>query len=192
MQSCEQNPAACGGIGWHGQATGVPQPARHWLTVSASLTAAVRAVSRDFSVRRCREAWHRPFRDEAPVLGLRSFERVWTREVVLADGTTPLVFAHTIAARQALPAWPWLRGLGDRPLGEVLFEHPGVTRFPHEFRRLDARHPLYHSAARQFAAGPAGKVLSSLHLHARRSVFVLHGKRLLVTEVFLPDLLDRQ
>ena len=187
MQSCEQTPPAYGGLGWHDQAAGVPQPARHWLTVSESLTAAVRAVSREFSVHRRLEAWHLPLRDEAKALGVRPHERVWMREVVLADAGTPLVFAHTVAARRALPAWPWLRGLGDRPLGEVLFEHPGVTRLPHEFRRLDARHPLYLSAARQRPAGSSPVA----HFHARRSAFLLDGQRLLVTEVFLPELLER-
>jgi chorismate--pyruvate lyase len=188
MQSSEPVHASYAGLGWHEQAAGIPQPARRWLTVTHSLTAAVRAVSTDFAVRRRLEAWRRPLRDEAEALGVLPHERVWTREVVLADGATPLVFAHTIAARRALPAWPWLRGLGDRPLGEVLFEHPGVSRRPHQFRRLDTRHPLYHSAARTLAtAGPA----AGAFLYARRSVFVLHGQRLLVTEVFLPSLLDR-
>lgn len=181
-------PISYGGIGWHEQAAGVPAPARRWLTVPGSLTAAVRAVSREFAVRRQLEAWRRPLRDEAQALGVAARERVWTREVLLCDGPAPLVFAHTIAARSALPAWPWLRDLGDRPLGEVLFEHHEVARQPLEFRRLDARHPLYHAAARRIAAlGGAAPP----HLYARRSVFALLGERLLVSEVFLPELLSR-
>jgi chorismate--pyruvate lyase len=190
MQTIETSAAPYGGIGWHAQAAGFPAPARRWLTVSTSLTAAVRAVSADFAVRRVLEGWRRPLRDEARALGVTSHERVWTREVVLADGAAPLVYAHTIAARAALPAWPWLRGLGDRPLGAVLFDHPGVARLAHEYRRLDGRHPLYHAALRQRAASVSAPPQGG-HLYARRAAFVLHGERLLVTEVFLPELIAR-
>lgn len=180
--------AEFGNAGWGLGLASVPAAMQRWLTLGTSLTAGVRAVSAHFRVQREMEAWRRPLRDEARLLGVSKRQRVWTREVTLRDGDQPLVYAHTIAARPSLPAWPWLRGLGDRPLGEVLFEHPGVTRLPLEFRRLDARHPLYQSALRQIeVSGQRGPQC----LYARRSVFVLLGRPLLVTELFFPALLER-
>lgn len=179
---------ASGHARWHSTSTGIPALAKRWLTTTGSLTAAVRAVSTAFAVGRVFEGWRPPLIDEAPALGLKTRPLVWTREVLLRDGQTPLVFAHTVASRRAVHAWPWLRGLGDKPLGEVLFQHHGVIRRPLEFCRLDPRHPVYHRAAQQLVA--AGRTLEPA-LYARRSVFVLHGQGVLVTEVFLPELLQR-
>ena len=178
-----------GGIGWSSGPNQWPTEIRDWLTLSGSLTAGVRGVSTEFRVRRELEAWRRPWRDEAGLLGVSERERVWTREVTLRDGDVPLVYAHTIAARSALPAWPWLRGLGDRPLGEVLFEHQGVSRRPLAFRRLDARHPLFQRAQSLVFEKGCGEPES---LYARRSVFVLQQRPLLVTELFFPELFARK
>lgn len=154
------------------------------LRTPGSLTQAVRALSRDFAVRVVGEGFARPLPDEAPVLGTPARARVWSREVLLCDGGVPLVFAHTVLAREALVAWPWVRTLGRTPLGEVLFNHPRVVRLPLAFRRLDWRHPLYHAARR--ATG-----VTAARLWARRSLFGLDGQQLLVSEVFLPALLER-
>lgn len=159
---------------------------RRWLADSGSLTAALRGISDDFGVRLLAQGWAPPGRDEAALLhgGGSGPALGWVREVLLCDGATPLVFAHTAVGHADLEGWPWLRGLGRRPLGEVLFRHPRVVRLPLRFRRLDARHPLYHSA-RLAGSTDDGE------LWARRSLFRLDGRLLLVTEVFLPALLAR-
>ncbi|MDH5263692.1 MAG: chorismate lyase, partial [Betaproteobacteria bacterium] len=78
--------------------------------------------------------------------------------------------------------WRGLRGLGSRPLAEALFTDPLVARGPLEFVRIDARHPLGRRVRQVFGRDfPV--------LWARRSRFVKHGRPLLVTEVFLPELL---
>lgn len=162
-----------------------PEVAVHrWLPLEGSLTAEVRAVSAEFSVFRVQEGWQRPYLDESGAIGVLQRQRVWTRDVLLCDGRRPLVFAHSVVAEIDLPRWPCLRGLGNRPLGEVLFQHHGVKRSHLVFRRLDARHALYHAARKASGVTAAG-------LWARRSVFVLHGSPLLVTEVFLPELISR-
>ena len=64
-----------------------------------------------------------------------------------------------------------------------MFTDPLVSRGPLEFVRIDARHPLGRRARQVFGRGfPV--------LWARRSRFVKRGRPLLVTEVFLPALLD--
>ena len=72
----------------------------------------------------------------------------------------------------------------NRPLAAVLFDDPRVRRAPLEAARLDARDSRWHHAAR--ATGhddlPA--------LWARRSAFHRGGVPLLITEIFLPAILN--
>ena len=87
------------------------------------------------------------------------------------------------AARRALRGpWRLLLTLGTRPLGAALFADPRVTRRPLRFRQIRRGHALYDAASRLIDGAPAC-------LWARRSLFVFRGSRLLVTEVFLPDIL---
>jgi chorismate--pyruvate lyase len=64
-----------------------------------------------------------------------------------------------------------------------LFADPRITRFALRFRRLNRRHELYRRACELLEHSPAC-------LWARRSLFALRESRLLVTEVFLPAILD--
>jgi chorismate lyase len=180
---------------WRPTLTCSDRSVHRWLPVGGSLTAAVRAASTDFRVRLLGQGWRKAIPDEAAAVEVSARERVWTREVLLGDAARgplmPLVFAHSIVAARDLAAWPWLRGLGNRPLGDVLFEHPGVCRGTLLYRRIDGRHPLYHAASAAFLHANGKDATLAPTLWARRSVFVLHGGPLLVSEVFLPELLQR-
>jgi chorismate--pyruvate lyase len=130
-----------------------------------------------------RQGLHIPNEDEYRQLGQPTHRRALVREVVLHAGGRPVVLAHSIAAwRDLSGAWRGLRGLGSRPLAEALFTDPLVSRGALEFVRIDARHPLGRRARQVF-----GRDLPPLW--ARRSRFLKHGRPLLVTEVFLPELL---
>ncbi len=150
-----------------------------WLTEPGSLTARCQAASRHFRVRVIGHGLGAALPDEAALIGVgRGRARV--REVVLECDGVPVIFAHTVlpaAQRGHLPRW--LARLGSRSLGSLLFAYPGFRRGPIEFRRLDARHPLYRRAA---AFAPA----AGRPLWARRSLHRLGGRQVLVTEVFLP------
>jgi chorismate--pyruvate lyase len=153
-----------------------------WLTGRGSLTEALVGEFSDFNLLRLRQKFTRPYRDERRELGLRAGELALTREVLLRDGKAPLVFAHSVVARDDLTGvWRGLSRLGNRPLAEMLFRDPVVARLPMEYRKIDQRHPLYRRAKEvaDFAA-PS--------LWARRSVFIKSGRSLLVTEVFLPSM----
>jgi chorismate--pyruvate lyase len=78
--------------------------------------------------------------------------------------------------------WRGLGRLGTKPLGAALFANPHVVRKPLQFRKLLPHHALYARAAAGLAQKPAC-------LWARRSVFLLHDAPILVTEVFLPEVL---
>lgn len=156
---------------------------RDWLTHRGSLTARLRDAFPSLRVRVLRQQMLRAHADEARLLGLRADELAWVREVVLCAGEMPLVFAHSVLPRANVRgAWNLFAGLGARPLGEVLFTDPGISRGALHYRKLDSRHPLNLAASRAL-----GRALPALW--ARRSLFVRKQRGLLVTEVFLPDLL---
>lgn len=161
-------------------------PYYDWLVHVGSLTDRIRGRCAEFRVELRRQTWSRPNADERAVLGLRRGALAWVREVSLHCGERPLIFAHTVAARDSMRgAWHLLAGLGARPLGALLFADPRIARSPFRYRRLDARHPLYHGAVA--VAGPASPCPG--HFWARRSLFRRNGRAILVTEVFLPPIL---
>jgi chorismate--pyruvate lyase len=117
-------------------------------------------------------------------MSLRRKELALVREVYLYCGSTPVIFAHSVVARKDLRgAWRGLSGLGNRSLGTVLFTNPVVRRTPLRFKKLTPAHPLFKRACARLQVKPEG-------LWARRSLFSLHGQSILVTEVFLPSILE--
>ncbi len=156
---------------------------RPWLGDRGSLTRRLQARCQCFSVRRLAQTLRPAFADEWNDLGLGPRRLALIREVLLCCGDTPLVFAHSVIPRPGLTGpWQSLSHLGNKPLGAALFADPLVTRHRLQFKRLDARHPLYQAAAGQLSAPPR-------HLWARRSLFTRLGHPLLVTEIFLPEVL---
>lgn len=165
----------------------VPARLRPWLTDAGSLTARIRARCDDFRVEVVRQARVRPQVDEARALGLPLRQAVWLREVMLVADGVPVVYARSVLPARALRGpWHLCRGIGARPLGAALFSDPRVARGPLHCARLDRRDARYHRAVRalgsRLALPPA--------LWARRSVFERQARALLVSEIFLPTLLD--
>ena len=153
---------------------------RDWLDDHGSLTRRQQAICPQLRVQRLIQRIARPLSDEYRPLGMSSGQRALIRDVLLICGDTPLVFAHSVIPLPGLDGpWVGLSRLGNRPLGAALFANPKVRRFPLEYQRLDARHPLYRPAVAHLDDAPP-------HLWMRRSQFTLAGHPLLVTEVFLP------
>lgn len=162
----------------------VPSSAmRAWLVDRGSLTRRIQARCAQFRVLRMRQAHARPLKDELAPLRLKRGQLALVREVVLYCGDVPLVFAHSVLALKSLRGrWRWLRGFGGQSLGEALFSNPRVVRRPLRFKRLDSHHGL-RERARMFFHGVEPR-------WARRSIFSLEGLPILVTEVYLPAILD--
>jgi chorismate--pyruvate lyase len=156
---------------------------RAWLDDSGSLTARIRARCRAFSVAVQASGPARADADERALIGVAHGVRAHAREVYLCCGDTALVFARSLVDPDNERACRALDRLGTRPLGSALFSGTDGPRHGLRFRRLDRRHALYRSACRALAVSPAT-------LWARRSLFELHGAPLLVTEVFLPAILE--
>ena len=179
------------GSGWSDRPLGAPSALRAWLADRGSLTQHLYEASDRLQVRRILQGRGLPCLDEPGPLQVpgpgrgSGRSRVWlVREVVLACNGVPAVFAHSVISAEALRGpWRWLAGLGHRPLGEALFRDPRIRRGPITYRHLRAPDRRYRSAVAQLAA--AG-LPTPARLWARRSVFAAGGRRLLVTEVFLP------
>lgn len=163
---------------------GKPPPPTHalypWLTDRGSLSERLTKAFDSFGVRRLSQARSKPYPDERRHLGARNGEQCIVREVLLLCEGTPRVFAHSVALPRDLSgAWRGLSKLGARPLADMLFGDAAVVRHPIEYKKIDARHALYRAA---LAAVPDVRLP---RLWARRSVFMKHGRPLMVTEVFL-------
>lgn len=158
-----------------------PGRLRPWLTDRGSLTSRIVARCPAFSVKLLFQGRRRVSRDERFVSG--GARRALVREVYLNCRRTPVVFAHSILDARALRGtWRSLARLGTKPLGAALFANPRVRRFPLHYRRLNRGHDLHRRAAQALRQEPG-------ELWARRSLFMLKGSPILVTEVFLPGIL---
>lgn len=168
--------------GWSTPPFRIPRAIRHWLTDSGSLTRRLRARSVEFRVRPVATGLTRPNPDELAVLGLADGARAYVREVQLICDGVPVVFAHSVVPIASLRGgWNGVTRLGTRPLGDALFNNPKIRRRPLEYCRVLPRHPLFRSLQRELA-------FDTPFLWARRSLFCLMGRPLLVTEVFLPTI----
>jgi chorismate--pyruvate lyase len=165
---------------WREQPLGAPGWLRTWLVDQGSLTQRIVARCDDFSVQNVSLRRAYAYGDEFALVGKR--QRGLLRDVTLCCADKPVVYAHSILPYASLVgAWARLRKLGNRPLGASLFVNPEVHRESLQYRMLDSRHPLWAAAVGHIAE-------PCQSLWARRSVFVLASKRILVTEVFLPEI----
>jgi len=155
-----------------------------WLRAPGSLSRRLAALGR-FEVQALRQGVAPLLPGEAASLGVNRGRHV-VREVVLRVDGVPLVWARTVVA-SAVVRGPWraLRGLGTRPLADLLFKDASVKRsaLKSEIHRRGGRWRRRADAAWQAAVGvPWPAAL----LHARSSTFVRRGATLRVFEAFAP------
>lgn len=149
-----------------------PAEWRSWLSDSGSLTQRLVKLSQgNFRVEVVRQGWMRPTRSEAQALGMDHRQFALVREVQLIGNDQPWVFARSIIPAATLTGRQrQLKLLGNRSLGSLLFTDPSMQRGPLQISKLQLK--------------------DKRQVWARRSVFKLSGKPLLVAEVFLPELLQ--
>lgn len=168
----------------------VPPVLIPWLTDPSSLTARIRRRCGRFGVEVLYQGLGQAVRDEAILLGLRAGERVWVREVLLIADGVPVVFARSLLPRRNVRgAWNLFHGFGARPLGAALFADPAIERAPLACTRLDARDARYHRARAALSARQP-PVAMERELWGRRSLFLRHGRALMVSEFFLPAIFE--
>lgn len=152
----------------------LPRSWRRWLLDPGSLTELLVAASGgDFRVEVLAQSLRRPAREERMALGLPERRVALVREVLLHGRGKPWVYARSVVPLAVLRGrHGFLRHLGDKPLGALLFRDAAIRRGAIEVARripppLPGRPP----------SGP---------LWARRSLFHLGRQRVLVAEMFLP------
>lgn len=156
-----------------------------WLIDSHSLTMRLQKRYAHFKVIPVLVAYTKPFLDETSPLNIAVRKRVLIREVQLLGNAQLVVFAHSVLPLKSLRgAWLGLSRLGNKPLGAILFANPQVRRTPLSYKKLCPHHALYQHATKTMDNKP-------LYLWARRSVFSLKSASIMVTEVFLPQLIAK-
>jgi len=158
---------------------------RAWLVDKGSLTARLQQRYANFSVKPVAVKYAKPIRGEAVLLHSPAYKTALIREVLLFGNGQPVIFAHSVLPRASLRgAWNGLGRLGNKPLGATLFANPKVKRTPLEYKKLSRHHPISMRVAEHLSVAPSV-------LWARRSIFSLNCANIMVTEVFLPELLTK-
>lgn len=111
---------------------------------------------------------------------------IWVREIIMAINGVDAVFARSFTPLKASEGlWGGMRQLQTRPLADMLYNDPEITRSSFYSCVLDDSDPMTHSARRAL-----GQLDSTEPLLARASVFWRRGEPLLVAECFLPHFWD--
>lgn len=154
---------------------------RRWLAATGSLSARLARTGDVFSVQVLRQGRMPLQVDEAAALGVAGARQGYVREVLLkVDGQT-VVFARSVTTHaHSLGAWRSVRGLGTRPLADVLFKRSGITRQALRYQRFKPGTALPRQVQQHCPGAPRS-------LSARRSVFLRQGEPLLVMEAFVAN-----
>lgn len=172
---------------------------RQWLSAPGSLTARLRLHGK-VRVEVIDQGRRRLWPQERRALGCGVGH---VREVVLCIDERPAVWARSsVPVRAVKGPWQAIRGLGTRPLAELLFSHRAVRRGPLQALRLRGHGPAGAHMARQWgrlhpaaATVGAGKSTPSPSSSpspgpaprwARHSLFLHHSQPLQVLEAFAP------
>ena len=119
-----------------------PRHVRPWLRYRGSLTQVLRAECPSLRVQVLSEGYQRANPQEALALGIAPTRLCWVRTIVMHCRQQPWVYARTVIPNLG-PGNPWysLKQLGNQPLGEVLFNTPGLTRSDFHVSRLHGWQP---------------------------------------------------
>jgi len=158
---------------------------RKWLVHEGSLTLRLQSRYQDFCVKPLMVAYTKANQDEIFPLNINCRERVLIRNVFLIGQQAPVVFAHSVIPNEILfGRWRGLKYLGAKPLGASLFSNPKVQRTTLNYKKIGKNHPLYQELKKYFPE-------TTSSLWARRSVFKFQRANIMVTEVFLPNILTK-
>lgn len=148
---------------------------REWLFEPGSLTAKLKESAQHFSVKVLSET----------VFSLTLEQQQWlkcsaatalNREVLLLCDNIPMVYAQSWLP--TMDTQNPLHNMGERPLGDVIFQNPQLTRTDIEVARFNTQHSIQRLVTQLN--------LPKQTLLGRRSIFSLPDYQFLVCEVFLP------
>ncbi len=156
-----------------------------WLRDQGSLTRRLMNLyGNDFSVRLLSEQWVKPQIDEAQLLQIPPHQRVLLRQVQLLCARQVLVYARSVIPLKTLEGRQRrLKHLGNKPLGGALFANPRLKREMQQLATIWPRDPMFDIATSN-SPGHFDRIWG------RRSLFRIDNKPLLVSEFFLPELIQ--
>lgn len=172
---------------WHTHKFTINPPKRlkPWLYEYDSLTQQLRQrYGRSFRVEVLFEQWRPAFIEESRTLTVRADGFQLIREVALMNADQPLILARTIIPATTIDAaHRKLSGLGNRPLGEVLFSYRDLQR---QQRQICCINQQYWSKQTPYSLDIKQPIWG------RRTLYSIQQHPLLVSEFFLDDLLKSQ
>jgi len=159
----------------------IPRSLASWIYESGSLTARLRYSCGDaFNLQVLSQSWLSPFYDESQLLRLPGRRYALVREVLLCDGSQPLIMARSVMPPDVLKGSGCRLGqLGTRPLGEILFSYRELRRDRLDYAKLSAVDWLPEVAP----------LVRDEAVWGRRSLYRVAGGHVLVCEFFLSDVL---
>ncbi len=151
-----------------------------WLFDTSSLTARMISVcDGKFSVKVMSQRWQKVSADEAEVMSLSGIPSALVRKVLLCCDGQPLVYARTVIPASTIKgAQRRYANMGNRPLGAMLFADRTMQREAVQVAKLPATSEIYRYT----------KLKEDIW--GRRSVFRVAEKPILVSEYFLPELIQ--
>lgn len=161
----------------------LPVSVQSWTYEAGSLTQRLRDFyGNKVAVKILFHQWRTPFLSERRLLRLPEHGYNLAREVMLHADGKPLILARTIIPATTIQvAHRNLSHLGTRPLGEVIFAYPKLER-----RELDVTRvkPATWSPSVIAEAGIKQPIWG------RRTVYAIRHQPMLVSEFFLPEVLE--
>lgn len=168
---------------WKLQKADIPNSYQEWVLYSGSFMQRLNQQGIvDAKIQVLQQRWLRPEAEERNLLSMGLNTQALVREVLIFSEKKQWMFARTVIPRNTLTGEErQLAHLEDRPLGSVLFKDPTMKRGEFEFACF---HPgeKWHNKVTQIVK----QIFPDLW--ARRSIFFLRDKSLLLTEIFLPDI----
>ncbi len=159
----------------------IPEQAASWIYEPESITRRLRCLyNNQVDVEILFHHHSLPFLSENQLLRQSNKQYSLIREVMLRSNGSPLILARTVIPKRTLHgAQRILSRLGNKPLGEVIFSYPKLQRLemqvckiepsqwcPEIKNRIDLNHPIW----------------------ARRTIYAIKNRQLLVSEFFLPEI----
>ncbi len=161
----------------------LPKNVQSWTYEPGSLTQRLRDYYGDaVGVKVLLQRWNTPFLSERRLLKLHENKYSLIREVLLHADGKPLILARTIIPAKTIKvAKSNLAHLGSRPLGEVIFSYPKLERIEMDVCLIPPT--TWTQAA--IAEGHIERPISG-----RRTVYAIAQRQMLVSEFFLPAVLE--
>jgi chorismate--pyruvate lyase len=161
----------------------LPENVQSWVYESGSLTRRLRDYYGDtIGVKVLLQQWNTPFLTERSLLDLQENRYSLIREVMLHADGKPLILARTIIPERTIKvAKSNLAHLGSRPLGEVIFSYPKLERIEMDVTLI-------------VPSTWKPSIIDAIHINqsifGRRTVYSIAQRQMLVSEFFLPGVLD--